>query len=283
MKKKTFYFVTIFFIKFLKYAIVLVIVYLISNVIMNIIMLTPWGSLPKDQENPQLISEAISEAIIAHEQDPTAHLGAGESLEQHKTNEVIDHPALSVVADKFSNADAFLNLNVYPFILDSCNNCSGNDAPPFIFIEQSSGETGDGYYNIFYKVPSDVGYDNGDILIDFITNSYGNTGAWNTEVFLSFATVQFKYNQYRVGYYNGSWNYSNWITHSVAKPLRFRVEYNTIDGLLNFYLRDDLVYSVSYTINFENDELLIYALINRNSTSNLQMELGNFIMYLSGF
>lgn len=78
-------------------------------------MLTPWGSLPKDQENPQLISEAISEAIIAHEQDPTAHLGAGESLEQHKTNEVVDHPAFSVLDDKLAYDRNYFLMNFADF------------------------------------------------------------------------------------------------------------------------------------------------------------------------
>ena len=61
-----------------------------------------WGDMPKSQVDPQLITQAISEAIGQHESDPTAHLGIGESLEQHKTNEVIDHPAFSVLDDKFA-------------------------------------------------------------------------------------------------------------------------------------------------------------------------------------
>lgn len=59
-----------------------------------------WGDLAKSQVDPQLITEAISEAIANHEADPTAHLGDGESLEQHKANEVLDHPQQSVVMDK---------------------------------------------------------------------------------------------------------------------------------------------------------------------------------------
>lgn len=59
-----------------------------------------WGDLPKSQIDNQLISEAITEAINAHEADPEAHLGDGQSLEAHKSNEIIDHPAQSVVDDK---------------------------------------------------------------------------------------------------------------------------------------------------------------------------------------
>lgn len=59
-----------------------------------------WGLLSKAQDNPQTIDEAIAQAIAEHEADPEAHMGAGESIENHRTNEVIDHPAQSVVADK---------------------------------------------------------------------------------------------------------------------------------------------------------------------------------------
>jgi hypothetical protein len=71
-----------------------------------------WGSLPKDQESAQLISEYVSEAIIAHEQDPTAHLGDGEALQQHKNNEVIDHPAFSVLDDKMAFDRNVVNLEM---------------------------------------------------------------------------------------------------------------------------------------------------------------------------
>lgn len=59
-----------------------------------------WGQLEKAQDDPQTIEEAMAAAIVAHEADPTAHLGAGESLEQHKKDSILDHPAESVVTDK---------------------------------------------------------------------------------------------------------------------------------------------------------------------------------------
>lgn len=62
-----------------------------------------WGNLGKALDNNQTINEAINEAIVSHEQDPTAHLGAGESLQAHKSDEIIDHPAKSVVSDKYDD------------------------------------------------------------------------------------------------------------------------------------------------------------------------------------
>jgi len=59
-----------------------------------------WGSLQKSTTDDETIEQAIGRLISDHEADASAHLGAGESLEAHKTAEVIDHPAQSVVIDK---------------------------------------------------------------------------------------------------------------------------------------------------------------------------------------
>jgi len=70
-----------------------------------------WGLLQKSQDEATTISEAIASAIVAHEEDPTSHLGTGESLQAHKNDTVIDHPAQSVVLDKtpYQNYEQFLN------------------------------------------------------------------------------------------------------------------------------------------------------------------------------
>lgn len=75
-------------------------------------MIPTWGSSPKAQDDPTTIDEAIALAITAHEEDPTAHLGAGESIEQHKTNEIIDHPAFSVLDDKLAYDRNSFDLNM---------------------------------------------------------------------------------------------------------------------------------------------------------------------------
>lgn len=69
-----------------------------------------WGALEKAQDDSQTIEQAIAQAIAEHEADPTAHLGSGESLEQHKTSPVIDHPAGSVLADKQTTTEIVFNL-----------------------------------------------------------------------------------------------------------------------------------------------------------------------------
>jgi hypothetical protein len=65
-------------------------------------MLQNWGEMTKAQDDAQKITEAIEQAISAHEADPESHMGAGESIENHRENEIIDHPQGSIPADKRS-------------------------------------------------------------------------------------------------------------------------------------------------------------------------------------
>ena len=61
-----------------------------------------WGSLPKDATHATTIDEEIASAVDAHNNDPTAHLDIGQSLQEHKSNDILDHPAGSVKNDKSS-------------------------------------------------------------------------------------------------------------------------------------------------------------------------------------
>ena len=59
-----------------------------------------WESIPKNQTSNETIEQAIAAAILEHAADSASHLGDGESLQSHKSDTVIDHPAESVVNDK---------------------------------------------------------------------------------------------------------------------------------------------------------------------------------------
>ena len=61
-----------------------------------------WGDLTKSQEDNETIEEAIARVIAEHNEDEEAHVDSGQSLEAHKSADVIDHPAGSVVAAKKS-------------------------------------------------------------------------------------------------------------------------------------------------------------------------------------
>ena len=70
---------------------------------------TLWGLLKKSTTDSETIEDAVGRLIAEHEADPTAHLGTGESLAAHKSAEVIDHPAESVLADKLNSLETVIN------------------------------------------------------------------------------------------------------------------------------------------------------------------------------
>lgn len=59
-----------------------------------------WGNLNRATNDATSIDEAIGEAIEAHNDDPTSHLGPDQALQSHRASEIIDHIAESVVNDK---------------------------------------------------------------------------------------------------------------------------------------------------------------------------------------
>ena len=73
------------------------------------IMTDVWGNLAKAQDEAETIEEAIVRLIGIHEAEPTSHTGDGEAIDVHRKNEIIDHPAQSVVLDKipFTQYDEF--------------------------------------------------------------------------------------------------------------------------------------------------------------------------------
>lgn len=73
----------------------------------------PWAQLPRAIDDNQKIDEAIEAAIAAHNEDSEAHLGTDEALQVHRQNEVIDHPAESIVNDKLRP-----NIRAYQAVVD---------------------------------------------------------------------------------------------------------------------------------------------------------------------
>lgn len=59
-----------------------------------------WGNLARANNDLTRIDEAIGSAIVAHNDDPDAHLGDDQALQSHRAAEIIDHLAESVVNDK---------------------------------------------------------------------------------------------------------------------------------------------------------------------------------------
>ena len=240
-----------------------------------------WGSLEKAQDDAQTIEQAIDAAIIEHENDPTAHLGAGESLQSHKSEEIIDHPALSIVPDKFSNEKTFLFIPLVPHNTELPYNCVVTDMVFFLEILQTTG-SGDGEYILEDLIIPAFGYDGGDQIVDFFLRSFSTSGTWLHTIIFSWGKVEVKDGYYRVGYYTTTWNYSSWIAVTNGINLRFRFFYNSFENMLYVYLKDVEVFSVSYTLPSTKYTLMFDMLNNRGTSTYSVYNVGNLNVWLEG-
>lgn len=84
-----------------------------------------WKNLQRDQNDDRTIDDVINDKIDDHNDSTNAHLGSSgsgdRSLESHKTDDVLDHPAGSVVADKLTSQENVIRLNgqsTVPFSLE---------------------------------------------------------------------------------------------------------------------------------------------------------------------
>lgn len=59
-----------------------------------------WENIPKSQADPTTIQEAIASTVAVHNADTIAHMADLQSIEQHRTNSIVDHPAQSILNDK---------------------------------------------------------------------------------------------------------------------------------------------------------------------------------------
>jgi len=258
------------------------IILLVCITILIFMTIQNWGALQKSADDDETIEEAINRLIAVHEGDSNSHLGEGESMQNHKSADVIDHPAQSLVPDKFSNKQSFLNLPVIPLFTDNIDNCLSYVASPFAHLYQDTGYSSAGTYNIADFMPADLGYVGGDVDFDFMLLGYGGSGTWSHEFSFGFGKIQIKNGYYRIGYYTTSWQYSDWISHSVAYPLRFRFEYNSTTNYLYVFLKDVQVFSVSYTMALEDDEFLVFATIDRKTSSYSDFFIGNLNVWFDG-
>ena len=98
-----------------------------------------WGLMPKSQIDNETVEEAIARLIATHEADPDAHLGSGESLENHRANEILDHLAGSVVDDKLSMSEISLKESFLDLIkLNKVGTVSNSNYPQIEFSASSA-------------------------------------------------------------------------------------------------------------------------------------------------
>lgn len=213
-----------------------------------------WGSLQKAQDDAQTIVEAVAEMIAEHESDPEAHLGEGESLQAHKSFEVIDHPAGSVLGDKmpmteFSVMHAFESLDVFysmeGLVTNSFNGVNVSvDNPTNHYSHAKAGSGGPGYALVPQK----------EWVIDIFFSIRNNSNSSN---FVGFSG-QYDDNVYGPGFkvVNGAlymgfgndsgYEYSDAISWSYTGPKSIRVQNVPSQEKLLYFLNGVQVWEYEY-------------------------------------
>lgn len=213
-------------------------------------MLQNWGEMNKAQDNPQTIDEAIASAISAHEADPESHMGSGESIENHRINEVIDHPASSIVPDKFSN-----NQPSYYNSFVSATDYSNSGLV---------GQGGQGYISLLCSTTyrtSEVeipipnidwsSFPDTDMLFDFVTWIH----KYSSPVFSGTFAVGDKMNGFGIDFNQTQWRawvaiddtvtYSAYSTIDIFKNCKWRFFLDSISGSVLFFLDGVQIFSIA--------------------------------------
>ena len=158
--------------------------FLLILIIIIYMSLENWGGMSKAQDNAQTIDEAISAAILAHEEDPESHMGVGESIENHRVNDVIDHPAQSIVPDKFdSNQPSMQNFFVNPSSYYEEGNVNQNgDGQIYVYVSNSSPAYS--LVGIPLTFLDSQAFPDNDILLDFVLRLVSGGSTYACDVYI---------------------------------------------------------------------------------------------------
>lgn len=135
-----------------------------------------WQNLEKSIDDSETIEQAIARLITDHNNSPDSHLGLGQSLENHKTADIIDHPAGSVKNDKVS----FGLFNYDVGFIDEAKYI-GDDS----FFFSSAGVlgfqsvTGNGFYSLYRSFDSSFVRMNDTNSKMYSIDALFSSSAWN--------------------------------------------------------------------------------------------------------
>lgn len=204
-----------------------------------------WGSLQKSQDDSETIEEAIVRIIGDHDDDPEAHNGEGQSLEAHRTEDVLNHPPGSIVPDKISFSDLSFDTTFEDLSgFDSAGSVTASDWPGVILsVEDGGVETSTLKANLLGIIPS------GDLVktLLFDIYFYRDTDADDYDFFAGLCNSAMS--QLNLGFrivdgeiigaarWSGSeHNTEGLYTPGVGELVFVRVFFDPGDGVLYFYI-----------------------------------------------
>ncbi len=233
-----------------------------------------WGLLPKAQDNPETIEEAIVRLIGDHNDDSEAHLDTGQSLAVHRENEILDHPSSSIVSDKFSSDDRMLMLPTSADVDVTFDNQSSYALGLLVSMYKNSPSTGDAVASLLNFQLSDMGYVSGDIVFDFLFSADNGSGTAHAEFIVQFASVYVDNGHYKLGWYDGSWHYTSLVSFTQLVAQKWRIHYSAVDNTIYYFLNGTLIHSQVQTPTFASSDYMIDIKLNRGTTTNSSVFFG---------
>jgi hypothetical protein len=249
-----------------------------------------WQFMLKNQVDAEKIEEAIERIVGNHNDDPEAHLAVGQSLQSHKSYEIIDHLAASIIADKVGNYEITREkLNCNKFYIDlSWGSIDG--------FEYSGSEAVTTYAGAIYPHTNDTVNDSlllrnpGDLVplnwqtMDFTFQTIVKFGFSGDQlIYFGIGQVADEFVGFKV---LNSTLYAVYITGGVETVSalayfstsvfhRFKVEW-LHDDVCNFYVDDVLVYSRACSYISSTEQVYnISFYIKTTTTQNRSMYILN--------
>jgi hypothetical protein len=213
-----------------------------------------WDQLDKNQTDPEKIEEAINRLIAAHNNDPSAHLDTGQSLQSHKAQSIIDHVVGSVLADKQTMREVtfrtfFESLDGYAKV-----GSVSNDDFFGVVLYVEYGATNESSISSTPQVPINYRNSNFDMLCQIVAHfslSNSHFNAWfgflnnyeiTTEGFGFIVSDGSLYCHVRCG---TTTTRSDPVSCDLSADHLFRVHYSHAAGSVYFYIDNELVATIS--------------------------------------
>jgi len=246
-----------------------------------------WGDLQKSLDDDETIEQAIARVVAEHEADPAAHQGEGESLQNHKANEILDHPMGSVKNDKNSSYSFLYNL-LFTDFADWQKSAGFSRSYGGDVVFQSGSGTGN--FNLTKEFNYHFTYINSSVSFYFSLDTVLIAYDWNDNCYISFGLGYPAYNDnafvgfevkgnklFTVCYKQNGSRYSKEIlgVNPLDESLKnYYFVYDATLKELSFFISNNLVDVVSYELqdlSFDFD-LLYRVNIRLNGVSVASQE-----------
>lgn len=251
-----------------------------------------WGGVPKAQDDSTTIDDAIAAAVSAHNDDPTSHMAAGQSIDVHRTNDVLDHPQGSVLADKGTQTewvmqDSFSTTDVW----DGTNATKVAGTYGLLFYPTSSSGTS---AKLIAGIPfwDDLNFGTKEIVLQFGVfgnvpsgNQFALFGAGTDWTYISSAglgvkithtQIQLYQEAYPNRYFGTAVSFADQAYHIV------RIHLSPADNAVMLYIDGVLVDTMAIHLgNDDNPSDVFESRVEKNGAASLTAQISIYNLYLS--